>query len=130
MRTAFKYGVIFAVIHLIASACIVILAMRDVDNSMLFLAIDFPVTMLIDLGVIPSFLEAMSFPRDAGMTPFVVLGTVFYASVGTCMGLGVTRWRRMRSRPPGACKECGYDLTGNTSGVCPEMGMKVCCSCA
>jgi ABC-type ATPase with predicted acetyltransferase domain len=22
----------------------------------------------------------------------------------------------------GRCAECGYDLTGNTSGVCPECG--------
>jgi len=24
---------------------------------------------------------------------------------------------------PGHCDQCGYDLTGNTSGVCPECGM-------
>lgn len=23
---------------------------------------------------------------------------------------------------PRACRQCGYDLTGNTSGVCPECG--------
>jgi hypothetical protein len=28
----------------------------------------------------------------------------------------------VRSRDPYACKECGYNLTGNTSGVCPECG--------
>jgi hypothetical protein len=27
-----------------------------------------------------------------------------------------TRWRA------GQCASCGYDLTGNTSGVCPECG--------
>ena len=27
------------------------------------------------------------------------------------------RWRR-----EGRCSECGYDLTGNISGVCPECG--------
>jgi uncharacterized paraquat-inducible protein A len=25
-------------------------------------------------------------------------------------------------RARGQCAECGYDLTGNTSGVCPECG--------
>lgn len=25
---------------------------------------------------------------------------------------------------PGHCPHCGYDLTGNTSGVCPECGEK------
>lgn len=24
--------------------------------------------------------------------------------------------------PPGHCRKCGYDLTGNVSGVCPECG--------
>jgi hypothetical protein len=30
--------------------------------------------------------------------------------------------RRGRPNPPGHCSTCGYDLTGNTSGVCPECG--------
>ncbi len=29
------------------------------------------------------------------------------------------RWRRRRK---GLCLKCGYDLTGNASGVCPECG--------
>ncbi|HXE55512.1 MAG TPA: hypothetical protein VN541_20985 [Tepidisphaeraceae bacterium] len=29
--------------------------------------------------------------------------------------------RRLRGRA-GLCRECGYNLTGNTSGVCPECG--------
>ena len=35
-------------------------------------------------------------------------------------------WRRERKRPrPGHCRSCGYNLTGNVSGVCPECGEKV-----
>jgi hypothetical protein len=34
-------------------------------------------------------------------------------------------WWRDRSVPPGHCEGCGYDLTGNVSGVCPECGQKV-----
>jgi len=30
-------------------------------------------------------------------------------------------WRRV-TRKPGACRGCGYDLTGNASGMCPECG--------
>ena len=30
--------------------------------------------------------------------------------------------RRCRRRRKGLCVECGYDLTGNVSGVCPECG--------
>ena len=35
-------------------------------------------------------------------------------------------WRRERKRPrSGHCRSCGYNLTGNVSGVCPECGEKV-----
>jgi predicted RNA-binding Zn-ribbon protein involved in translation (DUF1610 family) len=34
-------------------------------------------------------------------------------------------WHRDRRRiPPGHCQACGYDLTGNVSGKCPECGEK------
>ena len=40
--------------------------------------------------------------------------------------VGVLRWRKRRRRvAAGLCASCGYDLTGNTSGVCPECGMVV-----
>lgn len=31
-------------------------------------------------------------------------------------------WWRDRRPPPGRCQTCGYDLTGNISGRCPECG--------
>ncbi len=31
-------------------------------------------------------------------------------------------WRDRRRIPEGHCQECGYDLTGNVSGVCSECG--------
>ncbi len=34
----------------------------------------------------------------------------------------VIAWRRDRKPPPGHCKICGYNLTGNVSGRCPECG--------
>lgn len=36
-------------------------------------------------------------------------------------------WRRYTSRKksPGTCARCGYDLTANTSGICPECGESV-----
>ncbi len=33
-------------------------------------------------------------------------------------------WRRDRKLPPGHCR-CGYNLTGNVSGRCPECGAEV-----
>jgi hypothetical protein len=38
----------------------------------------------------------------------------------------VARWdRRRRRRLAGRCHKCGYDLTGNVSGVCPECGERI-----
>lgn len=34
-------------------------------------------------------------------------------------------WRDRRRIPTGHCQSCGYSLTGNVSGVCPECGMAV-----
>lgn len=34
-------------------------------------------------------------------------------------------WWRDRRWPPGHCTTCGYDLTGNVSGRCPECGVTV-----
>ena len=31
-------------------------------------------------------------------------------------------WRDRRRIPAGHCRKCGYNLTGNVSGVCPECG--------
>lgn len=33
-----------------------------------------------------------------------------------------------RCIPPGHCQSCGYNLTGNTSGICPECGHHLDCS--
>ena len=35
---------------------------------------------------------------------------------------GFLFWRDRRRVPPGYCQKCGYNLTANTSGICPECG--------
>jgi len=44
-----------------------------------------------------------------------------------CVGFVGTAllWRWDQRPPPGHCQSCGYNLTGNTSGVCPECGKKI-----
>ena len=37
----------------------------------------------------------------------------------------IVLYRRTRGFPAGRCHACGYDLTGNTSGVCPECGITI-----
>jgi hypothetical protein len=34
-------------------------------------------------------------------------------------------WRDRRRFPPGHCQNCGYNLTGNVSGRCPECGTPI-----
>ena len=35
------------------------------------------------------------------------------------------RHRKRQRIPPGHCKACRYNLTGNVSGVCPECGVRI-----
>lgn len=62
--------------------------------------------------------------------PFRTL-TVSYLIPGTGAGaialaLWIIPWARGSSRRPrNGCTRCGYDLTGNVSGVCPECGTPV-----
>lgn len=43
------------------------------------------------------------------------------------MVTGALFWLDTRSRqtPKGHCRKCGYNLTGNASGICPECGTKI-----
>jgi hypothetical protein len=38
---------------------------------------------------------------------------------------GVDRERQVARTDGGICSACGYDLTGNVSGVCPECGKEM-----
>ena len=51
--------------------------------------------------------------------PLLLLAT--YPAIAFIRG-PLRRWRRRRK---GLCLKCGYSLTGNVSGVCPECGAEV-----
>ena len=56
---------------------------------------------------------------------FVVVVTAVLPSARAAGRLGATVRRRMARRRLsriGLCPSCGYDLTANVSGVCPECG--------
>jgi hypothetical protein len=68
--------------------------------------------------------------RSQSNTPYfkrsIPLG-VFLAAAA-CLSLSaaaVKAWKRWRFRAGNCCRSCGYSLTGNTSGVCPECGTPV-----
>ena len=48
----------------------------------------------------------------------------YWFVIGVCAILPL-RWMMLRRVPPGHCACCGYNLTGNMSGVCPECGAAV-----
>ncbi len=50
--------------------------------------------------------------------PYILFAT--YPTIVFIRG-PLCRWRRLRN---GVCVECGYDLTGNVSGVCSECGVR------
>lgn len=57
----------------------------------------------------------------------VVMPAWFLAAVFAALPLRlfIVRWRKWRRRGTGCCERCGYDLTGNISGRCPECGKPV-----
>ncbi len=55
-------------------------------------------------------------PRWASLVVLILLGA--YPITTFMRG----PWRRRQRKKRGHCFNCGYDLTGNESGVCPECG--------
>ena len=51
------------------------------------------------------------------IVPYILCVPVMLTAAAICYGL-----RRERRGSLGVCHHCGYNLTGNTSGVCPECG--------
>jgi hypothetical protein len=61
--------------------------------------------------------------------PFVTRGVELPApaaaaalALAPCLCAGAAVRRRRNRPPPGHCRSCRYDLTGNVTGVCPECG--------
>ena len=50
----------------------------------------------------------------------LMVSALFYAVIGAYIGYLWKAWAREHDET--ACVQCGYCLTGNTSGVCPECG--------
>ena len=79
----------------------------------------FSATPYIEEGPAPSWYWWTSriFQRSAGTVAISIpLWLPFLASAALAGALA------RRRRPPGACPRCGYDLTGNTTSICPECG--------
>jgi len=53
-------------------------------------------------------------------TSLVWLGMISGAFAAAALSWHLFQYRR--PKPEGACPHCGYDLTGNQSGICSECG--------
>jgi len=69
---------------------------------------------------------AKSFSRiTVGYNAYLLFGALtFFALSGTFLALIPTLITCLRLKR-NLCLQCGYNLTGNTSGVCPECGKKI-----
>jgi len=56
--------------------------------------------------------------------PYLLLAAMFIVLPARWIFLLRGRWREQGRRKAGLCVRCSYDLTGNTSGICPECGEK------
>ena len=63
--------------------------------------------------------KQVDFRHDVGFTVPYWLASLFFAPLSARIAM-----RAFRHTPAGSCHcpKCGYNLTGNTSGVCPECG--------
>lgn len=64
-------------------------------------------------------------PTAAGYFGLVIPSWSLILLFALLPALWLYRWRIHPIRLPGQCRRCGYDLTGNTSGTCPECGAPV-----
>ena len=80
----------------------------------------------VELVGIAQEVAARLVPGSAPRWVFIAATDGLVAVILAGPGIVLTALLVRRRRPrPGRCAECGYDLTGNESGVCPECGRKV-----
>ncbi len=87
------------------------------------------VTTVLFVGSVNAVVQNRGFTR---LVPYlfpvgVVCAFIAFLAVSMCVTSGAVfmRNRYWPIYPEGACKGCGYDLTGNVSGVCPECGVSL-----
>ena len=103
----------------------------------------FGVLYYVDLPAVyaafPFLLLTVPFGDTVSVTKWVILfvllgGFQWFVFVGLIVKVAkqkdlrwkiVPPWRWQPPRPAGHCQQCGYNLTGNVSGRCPECGKKI-----
>lgn len=107
-------GILVGITVVVSSICHFLIT-RYVIASMLAALVSIVLFLwvaTIRLGHVDSFI-AIAF----------VVGGIY--SFGMALVVGIPFLIRRRKPPLGHCQKCGYDLTGNESGTCPECGTKI-----
>ena len=69
---------------------------------------------------------AVFYPGVWDISPIWELCVVFILMSVCTVAFAFIGWRFAgRKRPVGLCLRCGYNLTGNLTGVCPECGSPI-----
>ncbi len=82
---------------------------------------------LIGFGVLAATLNfvIMASPVNALVVGFSTCGAFFAVMSGPMVALLLLVSEYPSRYPPGHCQTCGYNLTGNVSGICPECGTRI-----
>ncbi len=107
-RVTLRLVVAFAVIHAVVAAVGSITFMTVYD---FFFPPEFGEWRFVDVAL-------------EGALPFLVWGTPIWGIAWAWLFVRL-RNKLLTTRPSHYCIECGYDLTGNVSGRCPECGSEV-----
>lgn len=103
-------------------------AMRRLDGTKFRLKVTTPVTpSFIEAGLLmPRALQNGFADRERLAIQPIPIGfacnVVFYTTTSLLVAAAASRWQISRRRRAGRCVSCGYDLTGNAEGLCPECG--------
>ena len=95
--------------------------MKAIGIVLIFLAICWAIFLYLGMS-----LEADSGNESITLWDIlgVLLSSAFIGALGVACYVGPPEsWAR--NKPKGRCPSCGYDLTGNETGVCPECGVGI-----
>lgn len=76
------------------------------------------------------FMLALAASASGSVSNIWPIACAFYFIPGFFVGwvaAFIARHTRSKPIPPGCCQKCGYNLTGNVSGRCPECGSRIVC---
>ena len=73
-------------------------------------------------GTLYGWSQAALLPKSGWNLPARYVSVPLWLAFLLVMLPTAVLWRRSRGSEPGLCSFCGYDLTGNISGRCPECG--------